>query len=166
VVASVYPQVGFHFVVAIGGMSAADASFAEVSGLDVERNTIDVFEGGENRFVWKLPDRSRQANIVLKRGLVNEGTLLFAWCKRSLERDLGSAALETRDIDVSLLDESGAPVITWNVPRAWPVKWSVAPFNAVESSVAVETLEFAAGGAVSRAYGGAGAGGLLGLLFG
>ena len=137
-----YPPVSFHFEVKVAGaMDANDASFTEASGLDAERGIVEVVEGGENRFVHRLPDRGRCANLVLKRGVMVASSTLFDWCSESLESDLGKA-LKPRDIDVSLLDPEGSPLITWNFNKAWPVKWSIGTLNAKENEVAIETLEF------------------------
>ena len=137
-----YPPVSFHFEVKIAGAADAnDASFAEASGLDAERGIMEVVEGGENRFVHRLPDRGRYANLVLKRGVMVASSALFDWCRESLESDLGKA-LKPREIDVSLLDPDGSPLISWNFNKAWPVKWSVGTLNAKENEVAIETLEF------------------------
>lgn len=137
-----YPPVSFHFEVKIAGATDAnDSSFAEASGLDAERGVVEVVEGGENRFTHRLPDRGRYTNLVLKRGMMVASSTVFDWCRESLESDLGKA-LKPRDIDVSLLDQEGSPLITWNFKRAWPVKWNVAALNAKENEVAIETLEF------------------------
>lgn len=137
-----YPPVSFYFDVKIAGASGGnDSSFAEASGLDAERGTVEVVEGGENRFTHRLPDRGRYANLVLKRGLMVASSAVFDWCSKTLESDLGKA-LKPRDIDVSLLDAQASPLVTWNFKKAWPVKWNVATLNAKENQVAIETLEF------------------------
>jgi len=137
-----YPPVSFYFNVKIAGASDAnDSSFSEASGLDAERGTVEIIEGGENRFTHRLPDRGKYGNLVLKRGVMVASSTVFDWCSNTLESDLGKA-IKPRDIDVSLLDQEGSPLITWNFKNAWPVKWAVAPLNARENEVAIETLEF------------------------
>ncbi len=140
-----YPPVGFYFEVKIAGNSTEnDASFAEVSGLDAERDVVEVKEGGENRFSHRLPDRAKSGNLVLKRGILVSASPLFDWCKEVFESDLEKVNPVTpKNINVSLLDPDGSPLITWNVTHAWPVKWSLAAFNATANEVAMETLEFA-----------------------
>jgi phage tail-like protein len=137
-----YPPVSFYFNVKIAGASDAnDSSFSEASGLDAERGTVEIIEGGENRFTHRLPDRGKYSNLVLKRGVMVASSTVFDWCSNTLESDLGKA-IKPRDIDVSLLDQEGSPLITWNFKNAWPVKWAVASLNARENEVAIETLEF------------------------
>lgn len=141
--AEYYPPVGFYFEAKISGASGLnDASFSEASGLDAERNIVEISEGGENRFAHRVPDRVKYSNLVLKRGVVAAASPLFDWCKEVLESDMAKA-ITPRNIDVFLLNSEGDPLLTWNVARAWPVKWSIAGFNAKESEVAMETLEFA-----------------------
>ena len=54
-----YPPVGFHFRVEfdLPGASDNDMRFREVGGLSVELEEETYNEGGENRFVQKLPVR-------------------------------------------------------------------------------------------------------------
>jgi phage tail-like protein len=140
---SYYPPVAFSFSVRIAGNAAAvDQGFQEVSGLDAERAMTPIEEGGENRFVHKLPGHIKAQNLVLKRGLMLASSPLFAWCKSALEDDLANP-IKPQSLTVSLLDEKAKPMITWSVVAAWPVKWQVGAFDAMKNEVAVETMEFA-----------------------
>ncbi|MBV8662373.1 MAG: phage tail protein, partial [Hyphomicrobiales bacterium] len=113
----------------------------EASGFDVEREVQEVVEGGENRFVHRLPTKMRHGNLVLKRGFLGRATPLFTWCKTTMESEL-EQRIGPRDIKVSLLDLAGHPMVAWDFVRAWPVKMSVSNFNAKENEIAIETLEF------------------------
>ncbi|MGZ8219616.1 phage tail protein [Methylomagnum sp.] len=141
--AGYYPPVGFFFEVKTAGVKTAeDSGFLEADGLNAEREIESIKEGGENRFVHRLPGRMKYENLVLKRGLLVATSDLATWCKEALQSDLGKV-ITVRDIDVSLLDSSGSPLMTWNFKNAWPVKWSVEGFNAMDNKIAVEKLEFA-----------------------
>lgn len=141
--ANYYPPVSFFFQVKVAGASGSvDASFAEVSGLDVERKTVELAEGGENRFVHHLPGAINHGNLVMKRGLMLASSQLFDWCKATLESDL-TRPIEPKDISVSLLNEKAKPIMTWSITGAWPVKWQIAAFKARDNEVAMETLEMA-----------------------
>ncbi len=80
---SQYPPVAFYFSVYINGIrrDAGDNSFQEVSGLNVELETEDVAEGGENRFVHNLPKQIKHPKLVLKRGIAEKKSpwWLGAW---------------------------------------------------------------------------------------
>ena len=140
--ADYYPPVAFSFSANIVGDKGPVASFNEISGLDVERQTAEITEDGENRYVHKLPTSPKHSNLVLKRGIMLPSSALFSWCRATLEADL-SQRIEPKDVLVSLLDQKQQPMISWNVTNAWPVKWQVARFRADESNIAIETLEFA-----------------------
>ena len=59
------PPAGFHFRVEFGVPDAPgnDTRFREVSGLTRELEEETYNEGGENRFVHKLPVRANGANV-------------------------------------------------------------------------------------------------------
>lgn len=134
-----YPPVGFHFNVffAIPGVTQRDFSFQSVSGLNVSVATDSYSEGGENRFVHKFPKQvDYESNLVLKRGLVNNSTVI-QWVKLATQ----SFTFIPVQMIISLLNENHLPVRSWTVFNAYPVKWSVSDFNAMDSSVVIETLE-------------------------
>lgn len=130
-----YPPLGFHFKVEFNNIQG-ETEFQAVDGLMVELETEQVTEGGENRFKHVLPVRSKYPNLVLKRGLFTDSDLI-KWCREALE----DMVIEPTDITISLLNEKHEPLMTWNVVHAYPIKWSVAGFNAEESKLVVETIE-------------------------
>ena len=133
------PPVGFHFRVEVLGLAGEnDMRFTEVAGLAAELVAEEVPEGGENRFVQRYPVRAKYPDLVCKRGLLVKSAI-WDWVRGAIE-DL---AVEPKDIDVSLLGEAHAPLMTWHVRGAWPLKWSVSDLNASANAVAVETLTFA-----------------------
>lgn len=138
---SVYtPPAAFAFNVAfdLGGATASDARFSEVSGLSQELTVETLTEGGENRFVHKLPGRAVYPNLVLRRGLLTDSGLI-GWLRDTFE----TMTIVPVTVWVSLLDSAADPLATWTVESCWPVKWSVGAFNAGESTLAIETLELA-----------------------
>jgi len=134
-----YPSVGFHFSVVfeLFPQLPNDFRFQEVSGLSANVETEQLKEGGENRFSYQLPSRTRYDKLVLKRGLFI-GSFIIQWCREAIE-DLNFAPT---NIIITLLNEMHLPVAAWYVVNAFPVKWSISNFNAQESSVVIETLEF------------------------
>ena len=81
-----YPPVGFHFLVTfdIFPQLPNDMRFQSVSGLTVDVETEDFKEGGENRFVHKLPVRTKYSDITLQRGMF-VGSGLVLWCRQAIE---------------------------------------------------------------------------------
>src|ERR1700761_4700297 len=99
-----YPPVSFSFSVTIPGITGAnEGSFQEVSGLQVKLGTEEVKEGGENRFVHRLPTPPKYENLVLKRGMLPISSPLITWARKGVE----SFTFEPKTITISLLDENG-----------------------------------------------------------
>ena len=81
-----YPPVSFSFSVSIDGISGAnEGNFQEVSGLQAKLGTEEVKEGGENRFVLRLPTPPKYENLVLKRGMLDISSPLIAWARQGVE---------------------------------------------------------------------------------
>ncbi|WP_187428039.1 hypothetical protein ROLI_001550 [Roseobacter fucihabitans] len=137
------PPVAFHFMVSFVGIvpPVPDMAFQEVSGLERSIELESVTEGGENRFIHQLPKPVKQSNLVLKRAMTTMASGLVQWCKSTLEGDF-SQAIVPKDMVVSLLSESRAPVATWSIGNAYPIKWSVGGFDAMKNELAIETIEF------------------------
>jgi phage tail-like protein len=134
------PPAGFHFRVEFGVPDAPgnDTRFREVSGLTRELEEETYNEGGENRFVHKLPVRGRYGDLVLKRGLLVDSGVR-EWCERAIyELDI-----EPVPVFVTLLNDEHEPLQSYSVVNAWPKKWSISDFNAESSEVVIETLELA-----------------------
>ena len=132
-----YPPLGFHFKVEFANISG-EYQFQSVSGLNVELETEQIAEGGENRFKHKLPVSTRYPNLVLKRG-IKVDSALTKWCREALE----DFDIKPTNITISLLNENHEPLMTWNVVHAYPLKWSVSEFNAEKSQLAIESIELA-----------------------
>ena len=132
-----YPPVGFHFLVKFQGMELDnDTRFQSVSGLSVEVETESFKEGGENRFEWRLPVRTKYTDLSLKRGLLVNSQVI-GWFLAAFEQKV----FQPIDILISLLNEKHEPVKSWLVFGAWPKKWTVSDFNAQENTIVVETLD-------------------------
>jgi phage tail-like protein len=132
-----YPPLGFHFKVEFANLSG-EYQFQSVSGLNVELETEQIAEGGENRFKHKLPVSTRYPNLVLKRG-IRIDSALTKWCREALE----NFDIKPTNITICLLNENHEPLMTWNVVHAYPLKWSVSEFNAEKSQLAIESIELA-----------------------
>jgi phage tail-like protein len=137
------PLPAFHFAVAFGATpQKPNSSFQEVSGIGSEMTTEPLQEGGENRYVLQLPKGTKNTNLSLKRGVAEVSSELVAWCKAVLEGGLNTAIVP-KTVLVHLLGGEGEMACTWSFDRAYPVKWSVAGFNAMRNELALETVELA-----------------------
>lgn len=132
-----YPPWGFYYRVEFSiSQDRNDARFQTVSGLSVEYDYESFKEGGENRFEHKLPVRTKYADLVLKRGMLTDSSVID-WCLAAF-RD---REFKPSDISIILMNEQGDPLRTWNVAHAIPKKWLMSDFNANESSLVIETME-------------------------
>ena len=132
-----YPPVGFHFLVTfqLFPQMSNDTRFQEVSGLDVEMEMDPYTEGGQNRFTWKLPRRTRYSDLVLKRGMFM-GSGIVLWCQNAFE----NFVFEPTNITIALLNSNHEPVQAWYVVNAIPKKWTISSFNAEQNSVVIESF--------------------------
>jgi phage tail-like protein len=137
---SVYvPPPVFAFRVDIDG-AESDTSFQEVSGLEVQFETEEVVEGGQNRFVHRLPTRTKYSNLILKRGVVTQQSAFGGWVSRALSGGLVQQS-GPKTINVKLVNEKNQPLIAWNVFGAYPLRWEHTPLNAMGNDVLIETVE-------------------------
>jgi phage tail-like protein len=137
-----YPPVGFFFKVQVNlddvALNDSELRFQEVSGLAKNLELEDFKEGGENRFSHRLPNPGKYGNIVLKRGMMTKSNLI-SWCFDAIDNFIFKPA----DVTITLLDEKSNAISTWNIVKAYPVKWSTTDFKAQENSIVIESLELA-----------------------
>ncbi len=131
----------YHFQVEfqdVPGVKDHDVRFQDVSGITAEMSIEELIEGGENRFVHKLPLRAKYANLVLKRAMLTDSGLI-QWFKDAIE----NFEFSTSDVIVKLLDSEHEPIVSWTFINAWPVKWTVSDLKATENAIAIDTIELA-----------------------
>lgn len=134
-----YPPVGFYFKVSVGGISGInEGSFQDVTGINVKLGTEDVKEGGENRFVHRLPTPPKYENLILKRGMLT-GSPLITWARAAVEQ----FTFTPKTVTVNLLDENASPLATWNFVNAYPLSLHISDLKAQENALVIETLELA-----------------------
>jgi phage tail-like protein len=134
------PPAAFHFAIAFD-LNVIDSSFQEISGLKAEWGTEDVQEGGQNRFVHRLPTRTKFSNLVLKRGVVRLTSPLAYWLSDCFSGDFIGNPVVPKLVNVLLLDGRHRPVVHWQVEGAYPLAWEHSTLNSMENSLLVETVE-------------------------
>jgi phage tail-like protein len=144
---------GFMFSVQIldkpmANLTGIEAGFQEVSGIVANMKFDSITEGGENRFIHKVPARvSFDSNLELKRGLIVASSPFGNWCRDHLSSGLNALGqrrkIKTEDIIVHLLNTDSKPIMSWQFVRAYPVKWEVTGLNAKQSEIAVESISLA-----------------------
>ncbi|MFN3240616.1 MAG: phage tail protein [Planctomycetota bacterium] len=131
------PLVGICFEVSAAGKSLG--VFSECQGLDVQVGAEAYREGGNLGFVWQLPTQVSHSSVVLKRGLSADKEL-FSWVGSLSD----SGKVTPKDVQISLLVKpGGTAAVSWNVTRAYPLKWTGPSLNATQAALAYESLELA-----------------------
>lgn len=131
-----YPLPKFHFQVQWGGVRIG---FTEVTGLDMQVEAIEYREGSSPEYSKiKMPGMHKFSNITLKRGTIQGDSDFYKWVNT-----INLTVSERRDIIISLLNETHAPVMTWKAKNAFPVKVQASDLKSDGNEVAIETLELA-----------------------
>jgi len=131
-----YPLPKFHFQVQWGGERIG---FTEVTGLDIQVEAIEYREGSSPEYSKiKMPGMHKFSNITLKRGTMSGDSEFFKWIN-----EISLTKVTRRDVVVSLLDETHAPVMTWKAKNAFPVKVQASDLKSDGNEVAIETIELA-----------------------
>ena len=131
-----YPHTSFCFKVSIDGLDA-ESDFQEVTGLAMSIDTTPLNEGGQNCYVHHLPTRAKSERLILKRGLKVSSDLVD-WCRKAIEE----FSFSPKDIHIFLLDPiDQQPLASWHLTNAFPVKWSLSNFNAMNNELSIESIE-------------------------
>jgi phage tail-like protein len=117
-----------------------ETSFQEVSGMGAEMQVEEVQEGGETRYVQRLPKGIKYNPLVLKRGIGPAWSPLVQWCRSTLEGGLGRQ-IRTVPLTVYLLDAEQEPLRAWLFADAYPIQWEVGAFDAMKNELAIETIK-------------------------
>jgi phage tail-like protein len=113
-------------------------SWVKVSGLDVTWDIAEYRAGDGANERWFFPGLTKYSTIKLERGVQAEGTkAVREWLESN------SFKHEVQSGKVELLDAKSEPVMSWTLRHVLPVKWSISPFDAMATKVAIETLELA-----------------------
>ncbi len=112
-----------------------------MTGLTVETEAIEYRHGASPEYhKTKQPGLQKYSNITLKRGTFKSDNEYFEWWKETkfFQEQNGKYR---RDITISLLDETHAPIIVWKIKNAWPIKVQAADLKADANEIAIETVE-------------------------
>jgi len=127
------PYLSFRFKVEIDGLIVG--GFSDVSGLEIQVETEDYQEGGNNEYIHKLPKTSKYPNLILKRGL-SDSEVLWKW-----QLEVRQGQVNRKNVRILLLDSIGQESLSWRCVEAYPVKWTGPEFKGDGSSIAIESLE-------------------------
>lgn len=125
---------GYHFSADWGG---SRIGFIEITGIERRFEVVSSREGhSPDGGFAEAPGIEARLPVIFRR-LVVAGDLDFVnW----IDTCRGSQA-ERRDISIHLLDKTHAPVMTWVIKSAFPVRYIGPTFRAQSSEPAIEALE-------------------------
>lgn len=127
----------FRFTVKIDGISYAAFTECTLPNLQVE--TKDVIEGGQNEYVHKLPLRVKAGSVKLRHGITRDAELL-AWYLQVLNGDIASAM---RTVEVVMYSATLEQIGNFTFLRSYPIKWTGPTLKTGEQAIAIEELELA-----------------------
>lgn len=130
------PLASFRFSVE-GAAFSMMGYFTEVQLPPLEMEIHEQDEGGYNMGAHFLPGPAKMGRITLKRGYMPSSAFLNWY------RDAATGEIEPSPVTVAIHDSEGNVIQRWTFDRAFPTKWTGPSFKSGESSMAVESLEFA-----------------------
>ena len=129
-----WPLPSFYFKVSV--TDVGDISCSEVSGLETEYDMIEYRAGDSPVFTkQKMPGMRKASDVTLKKGIFKDDKAMWDWIN-----SIKLNTIKRATVTISLLDESGKPVKTWELTNAWPKKITVEGFKADGNTAAIETL--------------------------
>lgn len=143
---ALFPVSSLRFALSLGSFNGNsdkqgyDASFQEISGITTEIPVEEIQEGGENRFVHRVPQPLKYSNLVLKRGVVTSSSELSKWCQSTINSGFATH-VELKDVVVRLLSDQNETILDWNFLNAYPVKWEYSALDATKNQIFVQTIE-------------------------
>ena len=113
-------------------------SFEQGSGIEGNLGLSAHIDGADTT-AGNRPGRTKYANIVLKRGTVNDASLL-EWHKKVL-----AGTTDRKSGSVIYLDREDKEILRYNFFEAWPVRLVGATINPQGTGYTIEQLELAVG---------------------
>jgi phage tail-like protein len=143
-----------NFVVSIGTVGA-NAAFTEVTGIDAAVDVIEFRQGNANSLApLKIPGLVKHGNITLKYGVTDSDD--FRNWIRACTYDKRKVTPRT-NMTIELIDiikgsplqpvaaaaSSGTAGLIWTLTNCWVAKYTGSDLNALQSEIAIETVEVA-----------------------
>jgi len=137
-----FPVPKFSFSVTIDG---TEIPFQEVTGLDQEYDFLEYRSGVDSELTTrKRSGLYKSGQVTFKKGIFTGDFDVWDTFDKLLngKGDNHRAETDPIDISVTLNDETGAGVVTWNIVGAVPVKLTNGDLKSDENAIAIEQLDF------------------------
>ena len=121
------------FKVEVGGHDLGN--WAKCEGLDVAWEIAEYRAGDSGNHLWYFPAFTKYSRIKITRAASPQSKEVHTWLKSN------SFESKKESGKITLYDSGYTEVMSWELVEAMPAKWSITPFEASASHVAVETLE-------------------------
>ena len=133
-----WPLPKFRFEVDLG-TELKSVAFQEVSGMDVENQTIEYRKSNSSLFsTVKMPGIVKYGNVTLKRGVFVNDNTFWDW-----HNEIKMNIIKRRTVLIKLLDETGKVTMQWQLNNAWPTKITSTDLKSDGNEIAVDTIEIA-----------------------
>lgn len=131
---SVWPLTKFYFQVK---WDSEVMSFQEVAGLDATSEPVKYRHGDSPTFSpIKMPGLQSFGNVTMKKGIFKSDNKFWDWYSK-----IKMNTIQRLPVTISLLDETGAPTMVWELTNAWPTKVTGTDLKSEGNEVAIETIE-------------------------
>jgi phage tail-like protein len=140
-----------NFFVSIG-TAASGAAFTEITGLDANVDVVEFRQGNSSSLApVKIPGLVKHGNITMKYGVTTASDFRqwIAACINSQREAIPRADIQIELIDTivkapnAMVEQLAAATMAWTLTGAWVTKYSGVDLNAMQSEVAIETVEIA-----------------------
>lgn len=147
-----YPWTKMNFLVTVDAIDAT-AAFSEATGMEATVDVIEFRQGNSGSFSpVKVPGLVKHGNVTLKYGYTASNGFR-AWAM-ACTSDMRAEAMPRHDVKIELLDAtaglksenkvtSGSASNQYLLRDAWISKYTAPDMNAMQSEIAIETVEIA-----------------------
>lgn len=145
-----YPLTKMNFLVQVDQVQGT-AAFSEVTGIESSVDVIEFRQGNANSLApVKIPGLVKHGNVTLKFGYTLDSAFK-TWITECVSETRGQ--IPRYNVQIEMIDINGgapqqvATAITgsrvWMLTNAWVTKYNAPDLNALQSEVAIETVELA-----------------------
>ena len=145
-----YPLTKMNFLVQVDQVQGA-AAFSEVTGIESSVDVIEFRQGNANSLApVKIPGLVKHGNVTLKFGYTLDSAFK-TWITECVSETRGQ--MPRNNVQIEMIDINGgapqqvATAITgsrvWMLTNAWVTKYNAPDLNALQSEVAIESVELA-----------------------
>lgn len=107
--------------------------------MEAEAQVIEYRHGNSaNSSTIKMPGLKKFGNITMKKGIFVKDNTFFDWFTK-----VNMNTIERQTVIIKLLDEGGAPTMTWTLVNAFPTKVTGTDLKSEGNEVAIESIEIA-----------------------